>query len=134
MLTSLFSKRGVMDAEVPVRRVTLALGIFFDGTGNNALTTQKWWRFFVNSTEISTASRQNPFQASCPNAFRGKRYASGELSRLLHQYLRVAGALRALILPGRNGFNRRFILRAWVHAWESLIASSGWVLAPENMA
>lgn len=35
-----------MDAEVPVRRVTLALGIFFDGTGNNALTTQKMVEIF----------------------------------------------------------------------------------------
>ena len=35
-----------MNAEVPIRKVTLALGIFFDGTGNNALTTQKMVEIF----------------------------------------------------------------------------------------
>lgn len=35
-----------MNAKVPLRKVTLALGIFFDGTGNNALTTQRMMEIF----------------------------------------------------------------------------------------
>lgn len=54
-----------MDAEGPVRKVTLALGIFFDGTGNNALTTQKMVEIFsqqngnIDSVETEQRFRRN---------------------------------------------------------------------------
>lgn len=54
-------QKSILPAEQPVRKVTLVLGIFFDGTGNNAVNTR-------NMLEALTAQHFD-IESPMPKAF-----------------------------------------------------------------
>ena len=79
--------KSILPAEQPVRKVTLVLGIFFDGTGNNAVNTRNMLlRRSPRSILILRVQMPKAFLPEMHRRRWGSAGRSDQLSGVLHEY------------------------------------------------